>query len=95
MKKFFKKSKQVVNEYDVESKETIESSEVKSEDVDVSTETRESISIDISKETYEELVRIKEKNDCKDFTEVINGIIEALKDYQNNSENKGSDEKNG
>ena len=48
----------------------------------------ESISIDISKETYEELVRIKDKNDCKDFTEVINGIIESVKDYQNNSENK-------
>ena len=55
----------------------------------------ESISIDISKETYEELVRIKEKNDCKDFTEVIDGIIESVKDYQNNSENKEGDGKNG
>jgi len=60
-----------------------------------SKETIESISIDISKETYEELVRIKEKNDYKDFTEVINGIIESVKDYQNNSENKGGDGKNG
>jgi len=55
----------------------------------------ESISIDISKQTYKELTRIKEKNDCNNFDDVINGIIESLKDYQDNSENKGSDEKDG
>ena len=46
----------------------------------------ESISIDISKQTYKELTRIKEKNDCNNFDDVINGIIESVKNYQNNSE---------
>ena len=97
MKKIFKKdkAKKEENKHDVESKETVESSDIKSEDMDVSIETTESISIDISKQTYKELTRIKEKNDCNNFDDVINGIIESLKDYQDNSENKGSDEKNG
>lgn len=91
MKKFFKKDKAKKEE----KKHVVESSDIQSEEVAAPTETTESISIDISKETYEELVRIKEKNDCNNFDDVINGIIESVKDYQNNSANKGSDEKNG
>ena len=80
MKKIFKKKE--------ENKHVVESSDIQSEEVSAPTETTESISIDISKETYEELTRIKDKNDCNNFDDVINGIIEALKDYQDNSENK-------
>ena len=40
----------------------------------------------VTQEVYDELVRLKDKNDCEDFSETIDGIIQLLKEQKQQEE---------